>query len=40
MVKKAPIKAKEAQFHNDSTLHCGFNKEVEQIEGDSWMRSC
>jgi hypothetical protein len=35
MVKKAPIKAKEAQFHSNSTLHCGFDMKIEWIEGDS-----
>jgi hypothetical protein len=29
MVKKASINVKKAQIHNDSTLHCGFNWEIE-----------
>ena len=33
MVNEASINRKEARFHNNLTLHCGFNKEIEQIDG-------
>ncbi len=33
MVDKACINRKEAQFHSYLALPCGFNKEIEWIEG-------
>lgn len=38
MVNKAPINGKKVRFHNELTFYCGFNKEIEWIEGDSWRR--
>jgi hypothetical protein len=33
MVRRACINQKEAQIHNNLTLHCGFHMEIEQIDG-------
>jgi hypothetical protein len=36
--EEASINRKDVQIHNNLTLYCGFNEEIEWIEGSYWRR--